>query len=128
MGRGAVDMKGELAARAVALAALARDAAASERATWSWSPRPTRSGTRRTSACPGSCGSAPDLRCDFALNEGGGILLELADGRRVVTVSVGEKQVTSLRLRVFGRAGHASVPARADNAAHPVIRASCQLT
>ena len=57
----------------------------------------------------------PDLRCDFALNEGGGTLLELADGRRVVTVSVGEKQVTSLRLRVFGTAGHASVPAGADN-------------
>ncbi len=57
----------------------------------------------------------PDLRCDFALDEGGGMLLELADGRRVVTVSVGVKQVTSLRLRVFGRAAHASVPARADN-------------
>ena len=26
-----------------------------------------------------------------------------------------EKQATSLRLRIFGRAGHASVPARADN-------------
>ena len=57
----------------------------------------------------------PDLRCDFALNEGGGMLLELADGRRVVIVSVGEKQVTSLRLRLHGRAGHASVPSRGDN-------------
>jgi carboxypeptidase PM20D1 len=28
---------------------------------------------------------------------------------------VGEKQVTSIRLRVFGKAGHASVPTRADN-------------
>ena len=57
----------------------------------------------------------PDLRCDYALNEGGGSLLELADGRRVVTVAVGEKQVSSLRIRVHGTAGHASVPAAADN-------------
>jgi acetylornithine deacetylase/succinyl-diaminopimelate desuccinylase-like protein len=114
IGRGANDMKSELAARAVAMAALARDSeppagdvvliaeADEERGTadvgMSWLVR-----------------ECPDLRCDFALNEGGGLLLELADGRRVVTISVGEKQVTSLRLRVFGRAGHASVPAGADN-------------
>ena len=47
------------------------------------------------------------------------MVLELADGRRVVTISVGEKQVTSLRLRFHGRAGHASVPAGADNVAPP---------
>jgi acetylornithine deacetylase/succinyl-diaminopimelate desuccinylase-like protein len=57
----------------------------------------------------------PDLSCDFALNEGGGTLLELADGRPVVTVSVGEKLVTSLRIRVSGQAGHASVPDRERN-------------
>ncbi len=58
----------------------------------------------------------PELvRCDYALNEGGGSLLELADGRRVVTISVGEKLVTSLRIRVHGTAGHASVPDGADN-------------
>ena len=34
---------------------------------------------------------------------------------RVVTVSVGEKRVASLRLRLFGRAAHASVPDGADN-------------
>ena len=32
-----------------------------------------------------------------------------------MTVSVGEKQVTSLRLRLLGRAAHASVPAGAEN-------------
>ena len=114
VGRGAADMKGELAARAVALAAFARSGerpagdvvlvaeADEERNTadvgLSWLVR-----------------ERPDLRCDYALNEGGGVLLELADGRRVVTVAVGEKQVTSLRLRVHGTAGHASVPAAADN-------------
>ncbi len=121
VGRGAVDMKSELAARAVALAVLARSGeppsgdivliaeADEERNTadvgMSWLAR-----------------EREDLRCDFALNEGGGLLLELADGRRVVTVSVGEKQVTSLRLRVFGRAGHASVP-RGDNALRNAARA-----
>jgi len=114
VGRGAADMKGELAARAVALAAFAREGerpagdlvlvaeADEERNTadvgMSWLVR-----------------ERADLRCDYALNEGGGTLLELADGRRVVTVSVGEKRVTSLRIRVHGTAGHASVPAAADN-------------
>ena len=114
VGRGAADMKGELAARAVALAALARSgeqpegdvvlvaAADEERNTadvgMSWLVR-----------------EREDLRCEVALNEGGGWLMELADGRRVVTVGIGEKQTTSLRLRIHGRAGHASVPDAADN-------------
>jgi acetylornithine deacetylase/succinyl-diaminopimelate desuccinylase-like protein len=114
IGRGAADMKGELAARAVALATLARSGEApagdvvlvaeadEERGVsdvgMSWLVR-----------------ERPDLRCDFALNEGGGVLLELADGRRVVTIAVGEKQVASLRVRVHGRAGHASIPAAAEN-------------
>jgi acetylornithine deacetylase/succinyl-diaminopimelate desuccinylase-like protein len=114
IGRGAADMKGELAARAVAFAAVARSGEAlagdlvlvaeadEERGGadvgMSWVVR-----------------ERPDLRCDFALNEGGGMLLELADGGRVVTIAVGEKRVASLRVRVHGRAGHASVPAAADN-------------
>lgn len=113
-GRGAADMKGELAARAVAVAALARTGeppagdvvlvaeADEERNTadvgMSWLVR-----------------ERPDLRCDYAINEGGGSLLELAGGSRVVTIAIGEKQVTSLRIRIRGRAGHASVPAGADN-------------
>ena len=114
VGRGAADMKGELAARVAAFAELGRRGvvpagdvvliaeADEERNTadvgMSWLVR-----------------EREDLRCDCALNESGGWLLELAGGRRVVTISIGEKQVTSLRLRFFGRAGHASVPAGADN-------------
>jgi acetylornithine deacetylase/succinyl-diaminopimelate desuccinylase-like protein len=114
-GRGAGDMKGELAARAVALAALARSgetppgdvllvAEADEESNtfnvgMSWLVR-----------------ERPDLRCDYALNESGGWLLPLADGRKLVTISIGEKQVGSIRLRFFGKAAHASVPSRADNA------------
>ena len=114
VGRGAADMKGELAARAVALAAFARSGeqpagdlvlvaeADEERNTadvgLSWLVR-----------------ERPDLRCDYALNEGGGVLLALADGPRVVTLAVAEKRATSLRIRVRGIGGHASVPAAADN-------------
>ena len=120
LGRGAIDMKSELAARAVAIAELARG------------DQPpagdvvliAESDEERNTAGVGMSWlieARPDLRCDFALNEGGGLLLELADGARVVTIAVGEKQVTSLRVRVFGRAGHASVPDRADN---PLAHAS----
>ena len=114
IGRGAADMKGELAARAVALAAYARSG-----------ERPAgdlvlvaESDEERNTADVGMSWlvrEREDLRCDYAINEGGGMLLELADGRRVVTIAVGEKQVTSLRVRVHGTAGHASVPAAANN-------------
>ena len=33
----------------------------------------------------------PDVRCDYAINEGGGSLLELADGRKVVTIAIGRE-------------------------------------
>jgi len=121
-GRGAADMKGELAARAVAVAETARTGEAppgdvvlvaeadEERNTagvgMSWLVR-----------------ERPDVRCDFAINEGGGSLLELADGRRAVTVAVGEKRTSSVRVRVKGRAGHASVPAAADNPVGHAARA-----
>lgn len=122
VGRGAGDMKGELAARAVAVAEVARAGeppagdvvllaeADEERNTadvgLSWLVR-----------------ERPDVRCDYAINEGGGLLLELSDGRRVVTIAVGEKRTTSIRLRVRGRAGHASVPVGADNAVGNAARA-----
>lgn len=115
VGRGAVDMKNELAARAVALAALARSDA---------TPAGdvvliAEADEERNTADVGMSWLArerPDLRCDYAINEGGGVLLELPGGRRVVTISVGEKRVGSLRVRVFGPAGHASIPQRSDNA------------
>ena len=116
-GRGVADMKGELAARAMAFARFARQVRSGrvpkgdvvllaesdeERGYYdvgmTWLTR-----------------ERPDLRCDYALNEGGGELLELADGRRVMTVGVGEKLVGSIRIRVRGAGGHASVPAGADN-------------
>lgn len=115
VGRGAVDMKNELAARVVAFAAFAAEAGTppgdvvlvaesdEERNVsdvgMSWLVR-----------------ERPDLACEYALNEGGGYVLDLADGSRVVPISVGEKRVTSLIIRVFGRSHHASIPDRDSNA------------
>ncbi len=114
VGRGAADMKGELGARAAAFAAFARTG---ERPAGDLVLVAEADEERNTAGVGMSwlVRERPDVRCDFAINEGGGMLLELADGRRVVTVSVGEKQVSSLRVRVHGRAGHASVPDAADN-------------
>jgi acetylornithine deacetylase/succinyl-diaminopimelate desuccinylase-like protein len=114
VGRGAADMKGELASRAVALATLARSG---ERPAGDVVLIAEADEERNTAGVGMSwlVRERADLRCDFALNEGGGLLLELADGRRVVTVAVGEQKVSSLRIRLRGRGGHASVPAGADN-------------
>ncbi len=114
IGRGAADMKNELAARAVAFAAVARSG---ERPAGDVVLVAEADEERNVSDVGMSwlVRERPDLRCDYALNEGGGMLLELGDGRRIVLVSIGEKLVTSLRIRLPGRAGHASVPSRCDN-------------
>ena len=80
-GRGALDMKSQVAASAVALATLAREGS-SPPAT-SCSPRvPTRR-SARTLACRGSAAEHPDaVRADYCINEGGGDRVEV-DGRAV---------------------------------------------
>lgn len=126
IGRGATDMKDELAARAAAFAAFARSG-----------ERPAgdvlliaQADEERNTADVGMSWlvrERPDVAFDFSLDEGGGIVLDLADGRRAVTVSVGEKLVSALRLRFHGRAGHASVPRRAVNPLGLAARATERL-
>jgi acetylornithine deacetylase/succinyl-diaminopimelate desuccinylase-like protein len=113
-GRGALDMKGQVAASAVAIASLARDGF-----------RPA--GDLVFAACadeevgqgfglPWLCEQHPDaVRTDYALNEGAGERMELF-GRPFYLCSSAEKMSSPFRLRVHGRAGHASVPGIADNA------------
>ncbi|HLX32245.1 MAG TPA: M20/M25/M40 family metallo-hydrolase, partial [Gaiellaceae bacterium] len=63
------------------------------------------------------CEAHPEaVRADFAVNEGGGERLELADGRVLYQATVAEKMTAPFRLRVHGRSGHASMPRIADNA------------
>jgi acetylornithine deacetylase/succinyl-diaminopimelate desuccinylase-like protein len=123
-GRGALDMKGQVAAEAVAIASLAREgfepsgdlifcATADEEvgagfgASW-------------------LCDEHPDaVRCDYLVNEGSGDRVELG-GKPYFLCSVAEKMSAPFRLRVLGRSGHASMPGIADNAlvkAAPLISA-----
>jgi acetylornithine deacetylase/succinyl-diaminopimelate desuccinylase-like protein len=123
-GRGALDMKGQVAAEAVAIASLAREgfepsgdlifcATADEEvgagfgASW-------------------LCEEHPEaVRCDYLVNEGSGDRVELG-GKPYFLCSVAEKMSAPFRLRVLGRSGHASMPGIADNAlvkAAPLISA-----
>jgi len=114
-GRGALDMKNQVAAEAVAAAHLARSG---------W--RPPRGALKLFAVADEEVGGAlgaqwltqqrPDLaRCDYLLNEGGGALIPLGD-RRLFGVCCAEKGTFRFRVTTRGAAGHASVPGVADNA------------
>ena len=113
-GRGALDMKGEVAASAVALATLARagwrgsgdlifDAAADEEVGDGF-------------GLQWLVDAHPDaVRADFSLNEGAGDRVELG-GRVLYLCATAEKMSSPFVLRVHGRSGHASMPSIGDNA------------
>ena len=114
-GRGALDMKDQVAAEAVALAHLARTGA-----------RPERGEVRLFCVADEEVGGAlgakwlteqrPDLaRCDYLLNEGAGAVMPYGN-RRLYGVCVAEKGTFRFRVVAEGRAGHASIPEIADNA------------
>jgi acetylornithine deacetylase/succinyl-diaminopimelate desuccinylase-like protein len=113
-GRGALDMKGEVAASAVAMAGLACEgwrgsgdlifiAAADEEVgdgfglQWLVEAHPAA------------------VRADFSVNEGAGDRVELG-GKVLYLCSTAEKMSSPFVLRVRGRSGHASMPSIADNA------------
>jgi acetylornithine deacetylase/succinyl-diaminopimelate desuccinylase-like protein len=108
-GRGALDMKNEVAARTVALASLAREG---------FRPRGDLVLIVAADEEDGSAGvgmnwltpNRPDLAVDFALNEGGGLPYRLADGRTLATLALGEKGTCPVRVDAVGEAGHASMP------------------
>jgi acetylornithine deacetylase/succinyl-diaminopimelate desuccinylase-like protein len=113
-GRGALDMKGEVAASAVALATLAREgwrgegdlifiAAADEEVGDGF-------------GLQWLVDAHPDaVRADFSVNEGAGDRVELG-GKVLYLCSTAEKMSSPFVLRVHGRSGHASMPGIADNA------------
>jgi acetylornithine deacetylase/succinyl-diaminopimelate desuccinylase-like protein len=114
-GRGAQDMKDQVAAEVGAAATLGREG---------WRPPSgellvVATADEEMGAAAGAqwlCREHPDrVRCDYVLNEGGGVAFEL-DGRRFYTLCVGEKGVFRFLVRTHGRAGHASTPALGDNA------------
>jgi acetylornithine deacetylase/succinyl-diaminopimelate desuccinylase-like protein len=113
-GRGALDMKGQVAASAVAIASLAREgfepagdlifvAAADEEVGDGF-------------GLGWLCEEHPDaVRVEYSLNEGAGDRVELG-GRPFYLASTAEKMSSPFVLRVRGRSGHASMPGIADNA------------
>jgi acetylornithine deacetylase/succinyl-diaminopimelate desuccinylase-like protein len=114
-GRGALDMKSQVAAEAVAAATLARGG---------W--RPPRGRLKLVFVADEEAGGEvgahwltathPDkVRCDMLLNEGGGDAFEFG-GRRRYGVCCAEKGIFRFRLTARGTAGHASLPRTGDNA------------
>ena len=123
-GRGALDMKGQAAASAVAIASLAREG---------FEPP----GDLIFAACADEEVGAgfglqwlvkehPEaVRAEYCVNEGGGDRLVLG-GRAFWICSTAEKMSSPFTLIVHGRSGHASRPGIADNAlvkAAPLVEA-----
>jgi acetylornithine deacetylase/succinyl-diaminopimelate desuccinylase-like protein len=114
-GRGALDMKSQVAAEAAAAIALVEQG---------WRPEAGElmlvfTADEETGAAQGAqwlCREHPDkVRCDLVVNEGAGAVVRF-DGRTVYPVCVAEKGVFRFTVTTEGRAGHASVPRIADNA------------
>ena len=113
-GRGALDMKGQVATELAACLELGRSG---------WRPRGE---LMLVITCDEETGGelgarwlceqhAGKVRTDYVLNEGGGSAFELG-GRRHYTLAVGEKGIMRCLVRTSGRAGHASLPKIGENA------------
>jgi acetylornithine deacetylase/succinyl-diaminopimelate desuccinylase-like protein len=114
-GRGALDMKSQVAAEIAAAASLARSG---------W--RPARGELLIVAVVDEETGGAlgaqwitqthPEkVRCDLLVNEGGGAVFEYA-GRRCYGVCCAEKGVFRFTVTTDGVAGHASMPGMGENA------------
>ncbi len=114
-GRGSVDMKNETATRAVTMAVLSREGFRPRGDLLFIAEADEEDGAEQV-GMTWLVEARPDLRVDYALNEGGGERLELSDGRIVVPLEVGEKATLPTLVTALGEAGHASTPAAGANA------------
>ena len=114
-GRGALDMKSQVAAEVAAACSLAEEG---------WRPEAGElmlvlTADEEAGATHGAkwlCEEMPDkVSCDLIVNEGGGDVFEY-EGQRIYGVCVAEKGVFRFTLTTEGRAGHASIPRIGDNA------------
>ena len=114
-GRGALDMKSQVAAEVAAAVALAEEG---------WRPQSGElkivvTADEEAGAEHGArwlCERHPEkVRADLVVNEGAGEVIDYA-GRRLYGVCVAEKGVFRFTLTTSGRAGHASIPRIGDNA------------
>src|SRR5512133_2478081 len=114
-GRGALDMKGQVAASAVAIASLARE---------SFEPAGDLIFAATADEEVGEdfglswlCAEHPDaVRAEYCVNEGAGDRIDFGGGRVFYLCGTAEKMSSPFLLRVHGRSGHASMPGISDNA------------
>jgi acetylornithine deacetylase/succinyl-diaminopimelate desuccinylase-like protein len=114
-GRGAVDMKNEVAARAVAMAELARNGFRPRGDLWFVAVADEEDGFEDV-GMRWLLEERTDIRPTHSVNEGGGERLTLTDGRQMICYSVGEKGALPVQVVAVGEAGHASVPTLGRNA------------
>jgi acetylornithine deacetylase/succinyl-diaminopimelate desuccinylase-like protein len=115
-GRGALDMKGQVAASAVAIASLAREGFRPGGDLIFAATADEEVGDDPDFGLSWLCREHPDaVRCDFAINEGAGDRVEVG-GRVYYLCAAAEKMSSPFVLLVHGRSGHASLPSIADNA------------
>src|SRR4029079_3869515 len=114
-GRGALDMKDQVASEVSACLELGRSG---------WRPAGGElllvvTADEETGAHIGAqwvCSEHPDkVRADMVVNEGAGLAVDF-EGRRLSTLAVGEKGVFRFKVRALGTAGHGSLPRVGDNA------------
>ncbi len=125
-GRGAVDMKNEVAARAVAMAALARSGFTPRGDLWLLAVADEEDGFADV-GMRWLLEERPDIAPTHSINEGGGERMPLTDGREVVAVSVGEKGTLPVQVTARGEAGHASIPTLGKNAVPLLARLIARL-
>jgi acetylornithine deacetylase/succinyl-diaminopimelate desuccinylase-like protein len=115
-GRGALDMKGQVAAAAVAIASLAREGFEPRGDLIFAATADEEVGDDPDFGLSWLCREHPDaVRCELAVNEGAGDRVEVG-GRPFYLCATAEKMSSPFVLRVHGRSGHASLPSIADNA------------
>ena len=114
-GRGALDMKGQVAASAVAIASLAREGFESAGDLIFTATADEEVG--EDFGLSWLCAEHPDaVRAEYCVNEGAGDRIDFGGGRVFYLCSAAEKMSSPFLLRVHGRSGHASMPGISDNA------------
>jgi len=115
-GRGALDMKDQVAANAVAIASLAREGFQPAGDLIFAATADEELGEGIDYGLSWLCREHPEaVRCDYAVNEGAGDRVEIG-GRVLYLCSSAEKRSSPFVLHVQGRSGHGSMPGIADNA------------
>ncbi|MGH2970966.1 MAG: M20/M25/M40 family metallo-hydrolase [Gaiellaceae bacterium] len=113
-GRGALDMKSQVAANAVAIASLAREGFRPSGDLIFVANADEENGVGF--GLEWMCEAHPDVvRADFCINEGAGDRLQFGDDVYYMCSSA-EKKSSPFMIRALGRSGHASMPGIADNA------------